>query len=573
LILLALNIFNIFYCSLPMLQTLDPSPATPAPQASHLFWIPGKSEPLAGVDAIRQAIFDVNHPIYLIEDCGQLAVATNGRIALSEHLDAIEKYYPLQGYVPALPPENLGDPQFKSKHGLRYAYVAGAMANGITSTAMVEAMARSGMIGFFGSAGLLPDEVGEVIAILKQSLPGLPHGFNLIHSPQDPDLEMALVRLYLKNSIRLISASAYLDLTLPLVYYRVKGIYRQSTGEIICPNKIIAKVSRREVARKFFAPPPEKLLGELIQQDLISQGEAELARAIPMADDLTAEADSGGHTDNQPALILLPTLLTLRDEYVNKYQYQQPICVGLGGGIATPDSTAAAFAMGAAYVLTGSINQACIEAGTSDAVRQMLCDARQADIMMAPAADMFEMGVKVQVLKRATMFPLRAEKLYKLYNQYNSFDQIPAKEKTMIERDYLRCSFGEAWHRTKAFFQQRDPKQIQRAEDHPKHKMALVFRSYLGLSSRWAKQGEASRKIDYQIWCGPAMGAFNEWVKGSFLEKFENRKTCDIALNLLYGAAIKTRINWLRAQGVHLPVGIDRLRPIHHSELTQLLNQ
>ena len=48
--------------------------------------------------------------------------------------------------------------------------------------------------------------------------------------------------------------------------------------------------------------------------------------------------------------------------------------------------------------------------------------------------------------------------------------------------------------------------------------MALVFRWYLGLSSRWANAGEPTRKVDYQVWCGPAMGAFNEWTKGSFLE-------------------------------------------------------
>jgi trans-AT polyketide synthase, acyltransferase and oxidoreductase domains len=44
--------------------------------------------------------------------------------------------------------------------------------------------------------------------------------------------------------------------------------------------------------------------------------------------------------------------------------------------------------------------------------------------------------------------------------------------------------------------------------------MALVFRWYLGQSPVWANQGDADRKIDYQIWCGPAMGAFNEWVQG-----------------------------------------------------------
>jgi PfaD family protein len=555
-----------------MLQKLDQSPSISAVAASDLVWMAEKAQPLSGADDIQQAIFNINQPVFVIEENGKLALGSGGKLAPANQAPPHIQGYPLRGIVPELHPENLGDPLFKAKHGLRYAYVAGAMANGITSVAMVEAMARSGMIGFFGSAGLLPAEVAQVIATLKEKLPDLPYGFNLIHSPQDPELEMAVVRLYMEKGIKLVSASAYLDLTLPLVYYRVKGIHRQSNGEILCPNKIIAKVSRREVARKFFSPPPDNLLAELVQRQLIRQDEAELAGSIPMADDVTAEADSGGHTDNQPALILLPTILAIRDECAAKYQYQQPICVGLGGGIATPESAAAAFAMGAAYVLTGSINQACLEAGTSDTVRQMLCEARQADIMMAPAADMFEMGVKVQVLKRATMFPLRAEKLYKLYSQYGSFDEIPDKEKIMIERDYLKNSFSDAWRQTEAFFQQRDPAQIQRAANNPKHKLALVFRSYLGLSSRWAQQGDASRKIDYQIWCGPAMGAFNEWVKGSFLEHPPHRKTADIALNLLYGAAVKTRITWLRAQGMILPAGIECIKPVQISELKEILN-
>ena len=63
--------------------------------------------------------------------------------------------------------------------------------------------------------------------------------------------------------------------------------------------------------------------------------------------------------------------------------------------------------MGAAFVVTGSVNQACIESGSSDIVRKMLAEASQADVTMAPAADMFEMGVKVQVLKRGTMFAMR----------------------------------------------------------------------------------------------------------------------------------------------------------------------
>ncbi|MCD6184221.1 MAG: 2-nitropropane dioxygenase, partial [Deltaproteobacteria bacterium] len=75
------------------------------------------------------------------------------------------------------------------------------------------------------------------------------------------------------------------------------------------------------------------------------------------------------------------------------------------------------------------------------------------------------------------------------------------------------------------------------------------------------------RKIDFQIWCGPAMGAFNEWVHGSFLEKPENRKIVTVALNLLLGASVVTRTNWLKSQGVSLPPGAGRFTPVELSQI------
>ena len=164
--------------------------------------------------------------------------------------------------------------------------------------------------------------------------------------------------------------------------------------------------------------------------------------------------------------------------------------------------------MGAAYIVTGSVNQACVESGSSDLVRQMLAEAEQADTIMAPAADMFEMGVKVQVMKRGTMFAMRAAKLHELYRACDSLERIPAADRAMLEKTVFRASLGEIWNQTCQFFLERDPGQIERAEKDAKHKMALVFRWYLGQSSRWANQGEPSRKIDYQVWCGPAMGSF-----------------------------------------------------------------
>ena len=121
--------------------------------------------------------------------------------------------------------------------------------------------------------------------------------------------------------------------------------------------------------------------------------------------------------------------------------------VGLAGGIATPAAAAAAFAMGAAYIMTGSVNQACVESGTSDAVREMLAETRQADVAMAPAADMFEMGVKVQVLKRGTMFPMRAAKLYELYRAYGGLDEIPPAERDKLEKTFFQAPLEEIWQR------------------------------------------------------------------------------------------------------------------------------
>ena len=159
------------------------------------------------------------------------------------------------------------------------------------------------------------------------------------------------------------------------------------------------------------------MVRELLQQGLITPEEADLSQEIPMAQDLTAEADSGGHTDNRPAISLFPTMISLRDAYNQKFQYPEPLCVGFAGGISTPESTAAAFQMGAAYVLTGSVNQSCRESGTSPGVKELLARAEQADVAMAPAADMFEIGARVQVLKRGTMFSVRAEKLYNIYKK------------------------------------------------------------------------------------------------------------------------------------------------------------
>ncbi len=464
--------------------------------------------------------------------------------------------------VPAISIQQLGDPSFLQFYGLEYAYSTGAMANGIASEEMVIALGQANLLGSFGAAGLVPDRVKSAIQQIQQALPNGPYAFNLIHSPNEENLERSAVELFLSHNVNVVEASAFLGLTPHIVRYRAAGLSRNADGSIHIKNKVIAKISRREVASQFMGPAPDKYLQALVAQGLITAQQAEMAAQIPMADDITVEADSGGHTDNRPMVCMLPSMIALRDEMQAKYNYQQPIRVGAAGGISTPESALAAFMMGAAYIVTGSVNQACLEAGASDYTKKLLAQAEMADVIMAPAADMFEMGVKLQVLKRGTMFPMRAQKLYDLYSEHNSIDDIPADERQKLETQVFKASLDEIWAGCVSFFNERDPEQLVRAQGNPKRKMALIFRWYLGLSSRWSNVGEPGRQMDYQIWCGPAMGAFNDWVRGTYLEHPQNRRVVDVAQHIMTGAAYLYRIQTIKMNGLALSSQMTAYRPV-----------
>ena len=446
-------------------------------------------------------------------------------------------------------------------HRVRYPYVCGEMANGITTVEMVAAMAAEGMLGFFGAAGLPVERIESAAADLAARCDGAPWGSNLIHSPQEPELEENTVDVYLRRGVRRVSASAFMAIRPSVVRYAYSGIHTEPGGGIVRRNHVFAKISRPEVARQFLSPAPEAMLQALVRSGQLTPAEASLARHLPVAEDITVEADSGGHTDNRPLTVLLPAILRLRDELAAQFAYRRPVRVGAAGGLGTPAAVAGAFALGAAYVLTGSINQCTRESGQGEAAKAMLAQAGIADVMMAPAGDMFEMGVKVQVLKRGTLFGVRAARLYELYKQHDSLEQIPADSLHTLERDIFRQDLKAIWQQTREYFLHRKPAEVQRADRDARHRMALVFRWYLGQSSRWPVQNHGDRRIDYQIWCGPAMGAFNEWVAGSFLEHPAERTVGQIALNLMFGAASITRAQQLRAFGVPVPAHLFQYRP------------
>lgn len=159
------------------------------------------------------------------------------------------------------------------------------------------------------------------------------------------------------------------------------------------------------------------------------------------------------------------------------------------------------------------------------------------------------------------MFAARAKHLYDAYLTYPTLADVPAPVRERIEKDILRETFADAWAQTRRFWAERDAREVDRAEQDPRHRMALVFRSYLGRSSRWAIDGDPTRRADYQIWCGPAIGAFNRWVAGSPLGDARRRTVVQIALNLLEGAAVVTRAHQLRTYGVAVPDDAFTYRP------------
>lgn len=195
---------------------------------------------------VRAALLSLGEELYAVRANGLVGIAREGEITRRQDSAA-----DLLAVLPPLEIENLGDPDFNHCYGTRYAYYGGAMASGIASAAMVIALGKAGFMGSFGAAGLPPARLEAAIQQVQADLPAGPYAFNLIHSPNEEALERRAVELYLHYAIHAVEASAFLDLTPHIVYYRAAGLAQGPDGRVEIKNKIIAKISRREVAIKF----------------------------------------------------------------------------------------------------------------------------------------------------------------------------------------------------------------------------------------------------------------------------------------------------------------------------------
>ncbi|MDN0200042.1 ACP S-malonyltransferase [Streptomyces sp. S.PNR 29] len=403
--------------------------------------------------------------------------------------------------------DGLGARSFRERYGLRRAYLAGSLYGGISGRQMLTSLAKAGLLGFLGTGGLTTAELDPHLRELTGELGlGSAFGVNLLYRHGAPEQESALVDLLLRHGVDLVEASGFPLITPALVRFRLKG------------GRIIAKVSRSDVAAEFLAPPPERLVRQLLEAGEVTDAEARTAAARPMADDLCVEADGGWLSSTADLPTLLPTVLRLRDE---KALPGHRVHVGCAGGLGTPQAVAAAFLLGAEFVLTGSVNQCSVEAATSPEVKDILQEAREYDVDTAPWGEMFELGVQARYLKRGLFFPARAARLHELWRRHASLAELDEETRSQVLDRYLA---GE-------------PAPSRSLGRDPKAELAALFRGYFDRGFRLATTGDPRSRVDYLVHCGPAMGAFNQAVAGTSLQPWRARTVEAISDTLMEGAA------------------------------------
>ncbi len=426
----------------------------------------------------------------------------------------------------------LGSKSFLKEYGVKYPYVAGSMCHGISSDQLVIKMAQSGFLAFLGSVGLSLTATENLIKSCQKALqPNQSFGVNIHFSPNTLSHQQQLIDLCLRYQVNCIEVSGFDHISLDLIKYRAKGLSR-SADQVIAKHKILLKTSKSESAEMFMQAAPKHMLNKLLADQLITEEQHELAQQVAVADDICVEGDSGWKTEQASTLVKLPEIIRLRNKY--SQTYSPMVRIGSSGGLGTPDAIAAVFMLGADFVLTGSINQCTVEANVSEHVKQLLTGLTSEDTCCVPAGDLFESGARAQVVRKGLYFPARAQKLYDLYRLNNGLDDLSHKEKQQIEQHFMHRSIETV---LQEIIDTESSQEIQKINENDKYKMAKVFKWYFEHAQKSTLNGQQQDQDNYQIYCGPALGAFNQWVSGTELESLQNRHVDDIALRLLSAAA------------------------------------
>ena len=73
----------------------------------------------------------------------------------------------------------------------------------------------------------------------------------------------------------------------------------------------------------------------------------------------------------------------------------------------------------------------------------------------------------------------------------------------------------------------------EQAQSNPKLRMAHVFKWYLTNAETSALNGVEAERMDFQVYSGPALGAFNQWYGEGEGKGWRARHVDEIAIELL----------------------------------------
>ncbi len=428
---------------------------------------------------------------------------------------------------------HLGSSAFCKDYGVDIACVAGGMYKGVSSPEMVIRMANNGMLGFLGVSGQAPAVIETSLEHIRAAVGHRSWGVSLFCHYADGDKEMKMIDLLLRHSVNNVELAGFVQVTPAIVRYRLLGLRRTDQGQIVSDHRIIVKASRPEVTEAFLKPAPERIIRQLVAKNQITEEQARLARLIPVAHDVCVAGECGGHTERYSVMTNLPVIKRQAEQFRLEYGFHHEVRVGVTGGLGCPEAIAAAFMLGADFIVTGSVNLCTVEAGMSDMVKELLASMSVSDTELAPSGDLFELGGKIQVYKKGVFFPARANKLYDLWQHHSSLKELDESTVYQLERNYFKASLDEVWQEVMDHYSEVDPDEIYRAERHARHKMALIFRWYFIKAHKLAVKGEVSQRVDFQIQVGPALGVFNQWVAGTTLESWQSRHVDEVNKRLM----------------------------------------
>lgn len=414
----------------------------------------------------------------------------------------------------------IGSRSFMERYHISYAYVAGGMENGISSVDLVSDMSKHNLLSFLGTKNLDTEVIHREILDLKRTLGDREnYGINIIPTTQEEDI----VTLCIQNNIRVLECSSYIDVSEQLIRYKAKGIVFSEDGYKL-ENRIMVKLNHPEVLKNFLHPASRQLLEKMCSEQTITRQEAEILEQIPVADDICLISGTPQDSNQIPMYALLPTMRKLKADIIKQYQYIEPVHVGVAGGISTPKAIKTVMLLGADFVLTGSVNQCTVEANTSDLVKDMLEKAQIQDTAIIPMSDFMKFGEKIQILRRGTLFHARAIKLNHLYCSYESLDEMKKETIEYLETRYFKCKITDICNKIRL-----KTEENMEHEYNKKTELSKIFQYYYTKSFKKALEGDSKEKADFFIYCSSAMGAFNEAVKGTKLEKWKNRSVHKIA--------------------------------------------